>query len=320
MVGAIFIPITRTITPALLKEITKKGAGVVVRSDLTGTKAVAKVSETTWKSKIWQNKYSIALAGLLGYETLRGFEDVNTAFDMASSTLPTVENFLNNLPTILLTASGGAVGYLIGSEISDPKKKEYMKKLSTTFVGAGAGFLIGSYFFKPKDKEIPSEEMNEGSTSPQPGDEISYAVPQQNAKSFSAEITYLDVTGWAMRPSVLGLQIPLTLYDQITVRYYVRNKSDIDSYVWCGLSFEDLTRTKWANNKFPYFFDVPPKKIWVPAGGETLVDFGDIALLWVAPYGSYRVYTAIWAGYDASNNLMISPRYDTKYTDIFIYK
>lgn len=288
----VFVAIRTLSQLSKIKDINNLGGSVILRRGILGTKAVVKF--------VKNHPLATTLLAFLGYEaTVRGFEDVNAALDLAPSFFEGAGNIVENLPTVLLTCAGGAGGFLL----SQGNTKGV--QIASVLLGSGFGAIIGNTLFT-KDVIFEGNEMNAGGRTIDPKS----VNRDPNYNILTAKITNYDVFGGAFSFKFLGKSL-FPICDSIRVSYDVKNTSNTDGYFWCGLSFEDVHKTeKWKNMKFPYFFDVYPKNILIPANSQRRIDFGGFILYDTPPYGSYKVWMAVWSGFDDVNNLMVEPRYD----------
>ncbi len=91
---------------------------------------------------------------------------------------------------------------------------------------------------------------------------------------------------------------------QATVR--VKNTGGSTRSFWVGLSFAEPGADEWPEG----WYDIPPIETAVlSSGSEQTLQFDFEILWWLIP-GNYVAVTAVWDGFDSTNNLMEHPRYD----------
>lgn len=283
---------------SILPQLSKLGVTTILTRFVTGTKAIL-----SWSAKNPLKASIIALAGGVAYGVVT---NKDAAFQMADSFFQGTEDILENLPIILITLGGGIGGYALASALKPTSGPAV--KLGAGVLGAGAGFLFSETYFKPKEHVYPATSSDLTTTPSVDPDDISR---DPNHDSLSAAIPSWDISLLTKDYGIYFFGFPIiTEHDYFErISYDVRNTSSIDGTFWCGLSIEDLSRSVWSNNRFPYFLDVPAKEQWIASGQTTKIDFGRIDLT-DSFEGNYNVHMAVWAGYDTGNGLMVEPRYD----------
>lgn len=253
------------------------------------------------------NPKLVAIMGLAGatvyFLTLSDAFKEEGPFGFLSDIGEGLKRLVTTPQILLFTVGGAALGYYL-----NPYKEEKAAKIIFPALGGLGGYFIGDALFPEEIEVLP------------PTDQDLPRTPDDRTTDYStADVVEIDkefiiVEGYTKKIPFISIFFPIEDRDCFKVKYRIKNLTRREIYVWAGLSFEDVTRKYWGGNRFPYFLDIPPKKIVIGPLGHAWADFGEICLADTDGRGvlakAYNVHIALWRGFCTRTNLMVGPRYD----------
>jgi hypothetical protein len=105
----------------------------------------------------------------------------------------------------------------------------------------------------------------------------------------------------------------VSLGELIEIQISVQNPENVNRSRWIGLSFSGPISGTWPDG----WYDIPGQEITLASSESKMMVFQFIVPNDI-PFGNYTAHVAVWDGYDATKNLMVSPRYDYQTLSAFI--